>query len=374
MKYIGIITYHAPYNFGSTLQAYATQKAVEDLGYDAKIINYRMRPQKDAYSLVRIHEGSKVFIKDAIQFPVFSLKKIRAKNFENFFIEYLKLTPEFADPDDFHQYANQFDVIISGSDQIWNKHSNELEHSDWSFMAPYLLKGYSGKKISYASSVSNSSDDDIQHMIPDLLEFSHISMRERGAADRLSSFLKREVDTVLDPTLLYNGENWRKFLNIKRKKPSQPYILFYSLAPVKPLRRGSVLLKQLADKGYQIRYITPYFQYPYMDKRFRNCLSYGPIEFLTSLYNASGIVTDSFHGTMFSINFNKPFWSINNACDSDIRKTTVLEKYGLMSRSITWDSRISALDMSAIDYDNVNQLIDADRKESIGYLKKAIES
>lgn len=374
MKTIGIITYHAPYNYGSTLQAYATQEIVKDLGNYAEIINYRMIPQKDAYALVRHNNGWKIILKDVCQFLYFPEKKKRAENFEKFFENHLCLTDEFAEPEDFSKYCCKYDIIISGSDQIWNKHSNELEHVDWKYMNPYLLRDYKGKKISYASSVGNSTDEELQIIKPYIETFDYISMREKSSADIISSILKRPVQYVVDPTLLISGNEWKKRLRIIDNNPSKPYVLFYSLVTYKPIHRIEGLLKQFASNGYEVRYITPYWQYQFHNKNFINELCSGPIEFLNLINNASIIVTDSFHGTIFSINLNKPFYSINGLSESDFRKTEVLRELGLMKRNITWDTKYSELDKGTINYSFVNQKLSVLREHSINYLNNAIEN
>lgn len=374
MKKIGIITYHAPYNFGSTLQAYATQEKIYDIGYESEILNYRMIPQKKAYSLIRTNAGKRGFLYDLLQFPVYPQKRKRADRFEEFFTSYLNLTEEFDDPEEFLKYASRYDVMVSGSDQIWNKESNELYSSDWKYMLPFLLDGYKGKKVSYASSIGNSTEEDLKHISPYISSFDHIAMREDDSAEKIGQLIGRKVDTVLDPTLLLTGDEWRKKLDIKKAKIEKPYVLFYSLTGPKPLRRGEGLLKKIADQGYQIRFITPYYNYPWKDERFVNAVSYGPIEFLKALYNAEAIVTDSFHGTIFSINLGKKFYSINGENVSDFRKTDILKKLGLMKRSITWDTKYEEFNQGEIDYKAVYERLEELRGHSIDYLKNAIES
>lgn len=373
MTKIGLITYHAPYNFGSTLQAYATQEKLKDFGYETEIVNYRMIPQKKAYSLIRTNAGKKALLFDLAQFPVYPQKRKRAERFEQFFSSHLNLTDEFEEPEEFLKQASRYDVMVSGSDQIWNKESNELSSSDWKYMMPFLLDGVEGKKVSYASSIGNSTEDDLQHIAPYISSFDHIAMREGSSAEKIGKLIGREVETVLDPTLLLTGEEWRQKIGVKKANIEKPYVLFYSLTGFKPLRRGEGLLKKIADQGYQIRFITPYFNYPWNDKHFVNAVSYGPIEFLKAIYNAEAIVTDSFHGTIFSINLGKKFYSINGQNVSDFRKTDILEKLGLMNRSITWDTQFEELDQSEIDYRKVNEKLAELRKHSIDYLKKAIE-
>lgn len=374
MKRIGIITYHAPYNFGSTLQAYSTQEKLKDMGYEIEIVNYRMSPQKKAYSLVRVNAGAVNFIKDLLQLPILPQKVERQNRFEKFFSSHLNLTDEFEEPEKFLEYASSYDLMISGSDQIWNKESNELHGASWKYIMPYLLAGFKGKKISYASSIGNSTSEDLQFIAQYISAFSHVAMREESSAKKVSETVGCDVATVLDPTFLLTSREWCERLGISKKKNKKPYILFYSLtSSFKTLRRGSSLLKKIADNGYQVRFITPYCNYSWHDQHFVNVVSYGPIEFLNALYNAEAIVTDSFHGTIFSINMGKQFYSINGQNVSDFRKTDILEKLGLMSRSITWDTKYEELDQSDIDYASVNKKLEKLRQHSVDYLKNAIE-
>ena len=209
------------------MQAFATQEIVNELGNNAEIINYRMIPQKDAYALIRRNNGWKIILKDAYQFRYFPKKRKRAEKFERFFNDYLCLTEEFSEPEDFLKYSCKYHIVISGSDQIWNKHSNELEHVGWKYMGPYLLKDFNGKKISYASSVGNSTENELQIMKPYIKSFDYLSMREKSSANAMSTLLERPVQHVLDPTLLLSGDEWKKKLRVIDKDPSKPYILFY---------------------------------------------------------------------------------------------------------------------------------------------------
>ena len=200
---IGIITYHSAYNYGSAFQAYATQRAVETLGFDAEIINYRMLEQRRFYSLYKPFKfGKSAVAKDLLQLPIHAKRKKRQQEFEKFFSGFMKLSKEFSEPKDIAQIWNKYDIVISGSDQIWNKHSCELEHNDWKYMEPYLLKGYAGKKISYASSTASMNDSELNRILPYIKQFSYISMREKSSAERMTKLLGRQVENVLDPTFL----------------------------------------------------------------------------------------------------------------------------------------------------------------------------
>ena len=137
-KKVGIITYHAAYNFGSALQAFATYKFVELLGYHAQIINYRPEQQRQFYSLHRKKWGLKTYLNDVLMYKYDGDRRKSHDRFEQFMINYMKLTCEFSAPQHFSDVASAFDICVSGSDQIWNKNSCELAGNSMSYMMPYV--------------------------------------------------------------------------------------------------------------------------------------------------------------------------------------------------------------------------------------------
>ena len=208
MKKCGIITYHAAYNFGSVLQAFAIQEWLNRNGYSATIINYRMAEQKRVYSIFR-NEGIKGIIKDIMSICSFKDKIERKRKYEQFIESQLLLTNEFSEPEKMEEVCKNFDIVISGSDQIWNKHSNELHNVDWKYMEPYLLNNIQKKKISYASSIGNMDDEEeIKKLCNEIINFKHISMREKSGVERLRQFIPYEIDVVLDPTFLLSKDEW----------------------------------------------------------------------------------------------------------------------------------------------------------------------
>ena len=176
---IGIITYHAPYNFGSTLQAYATQEKLKSFGYAIEIVNYRMLPQKEAYSLIRKNSGKREFLLDLEQLPVFPQKRKRGQRFEKFFNSYLNLTQEFADPEQFQALSANYNVMISGSDQIWNPNYNINDNLNLNL----LEFADQSKRIAYSASIGlrKLPDKYVGEYKRALSEFSFISVREESA-------------------------------------------------------------------------------------------------------------------------------------------------------------------------------------------------
>ena len=370
----GLLTYHSAYNYGSVLQAYATQNALAYLDYPADLINYRMDEQKRFYQVFyRTGFGVKTWIMDLLQTPCNKKRTYRAEKFENFFENYFLLTEELSQPEEVVSHWRQYDTVISGSDQIWNKHSCELEHNDWQYMDPYLLKGFSGRKISYASSVGNMTDIELQRILPELRSFDALSFRESASAEKMDVLLGRPVETVLDPTFLLTKDDWISHLQLQ-KNDDERYILAYSLGgPKQLLRLLPILLRLSKKRDCKIRVMTPFAYFPYPDKRIEYHPEYGPIEFMDALYNAEAVVTDSYHGTILSVNFGKEFYSICKSGGSEFRKTDILERLDLQDRVVHDATMIPELGLPPIDYKAVNAKLTDMRQHSLNYLQTALK-
>lgn len=135
-KKLGIITYHSAYNYGSVFQAYALQQYLVNQfpGCQIKMINYRLEKQKEYYKIVRFQFGKMALIKDILQLPILNKRITRSQKFENFINEKFLLTSEYTEPEEVYDIYSDFDIIISGSDQIWNKHSCELHTNEWKYI------------------------------------------------------------------------------------------------------------------------------------------------------------------------------------------------------------------------------------------------
>lgn len=373
MTKIGIITYHSAYNFGSVLQALATQEAIKSLGYEAEIINYRMKRQKQYYQkLYRTAFGPKTFIKDFIMMPVKEKRIQRAKEFEQFIESKLNLTNEFELPGAAKQVFSDYACIVSGSDQIWNFHSNELEGQSINYMKPYLLSDYNGKKVSYASSVSNMSNEELDTIISYISQFDHVSFREASSNKKMNEKYNLGSTNVPDPTFLLTKEDWIDMLRLK-SNVEEKYILYYSLRSYKPQKERIELLKQVSLRtGYKIKVVTPFVYLKYSDDCFEIHPEFGPLEFLNSILNAEMIMTDSYHGTILSVNFEKSFFSLCENIGSEFRKTDILRELGLDDRIInSVEEAFTKLD-SMIDYSQVKSKVEAMRTTGYGYLRNAL--
>lgn len=370
---VGLITYHSAYNFGSALQAYATQKVLESLGYQTEIINYRMMEQDYYYKrLYRTKYGIKQFIKDFMQFPIQSKRKERMSNFEKFFSNMLNLSRAMSEPEEVTAFWQKYDVIVSGSDQIWNKHSCEMEHNDWKYMHPYLLKEYRGKKVSYASSIANMTDDELLKILPLIRDFNCISVREKSSAEKLAALVDSPVYNVLDPTFLLSAKDWIKNLDIKGN--NEKFILCYMLYGMKAYMGIRNVLSKLSERyNCRVKVISPFAYIPSLNSNIEICPEFGPYEFLESIYNAQIVITNSYHGTILSVNFNKDVYSICTNGSGEFRKTDILERLGLQDRIIYDPNDIAEKKFEPIDYDKVNEKLNRLREHSLNYLKSALK-
>ena len=334
-----------------------------------------MKRQKQYYQkLYRTAFGSKTFIKDLIMMPVRGKRLQRAKAYEQFIESRLNLTKEFEVPEAAMQVFAEYPCIVSGSDQIWNFHSNELEGQAIDYMKPYLLSDFNGKKVSYASSISNMSDVELDSIIGYISQFDHLSFREASSNKRINEKYKLGSINVPDPTFLLSRKDWIDLLDLKQSKDER-YILYYSLRSYKPQRERIALLKQISERtGYKIKVVTPFVYLNYPDDYFEIHPEFGPLEFISNIINAEMIITDSYHGTILSVNFEKNFFSMCENTGSEFRKTDILCQLGLENRIIAdIEESFTKLD-SAIDYTQVRLKVEALRTIGYDYLKNALSS
>ena len=371
MKKVGLITYHSAYNYGSVYQAFATQQMISFLGYDCEIINYRMQSQKDFYKNIRFKYGIRILIKDLMLLTLYRDRAKRNKKFESFFTEYFHLTREIHEPEEAFDIMKKYDQVVSGSDQIWNKYSDELFNADWEYMDPYLLGKFKGKKISYASSLGGMKENDIKRILPRINLFDTIAMREKQSADLLTSLIGRNVEFVLDPTFLMAPQDWITKFHLQRN--DKHYVLYYTLDGYRQMKERRVLISRIADQfNCKVILVTPLINYFVKDSRVEKCVDLGPKEFMNLLYNADHVITDSYHGTILSINFEKDVYSLCKEGGAEFRKTEVMTRLGMKERIIYSINDIINKNYERIDYANVKKLLDPLKRKSMKYLKDAL--
>lgn len=371
---VGIITFHGSHNYGSVLQAYATQKIVAELGYEAEIINFRMESQKRYYSLYPHGYGIWLLGQCLLMLPIHNKRAIRAKKFESF-IEKMNLSgSELKNRDDLKTIIKRYDVYLSGSDQIWSLEVPELVGAKEDFTGVYFFDFIDNDKprISYASSIGKITYKELISKKDLLKKFNSLSTREQYGVDLLKRIVKRNVELVLDPTFLLNKEQWWDLAG-ENRLIKEPYVFLYTLHGLKHgLKWGRVLTEFKKRIGLNIVAVSPFF--PITAPAVHNVIDAGPLDFLNLIKNAELIFTDSFHGTAFSINMNKPFYSYLGKDTGDTRKLGLMKMFGIEERALESINDIDRIDNYGLDYKKYKTIIDCKREKSKMWLINSLEA
>lgn len=368
MKKVYTITYHSSYNHGSNLQAYALQKFVTSLSsnIDYKIINLRNYMQKEVYKLPFEKKGFVNFCKKFLYAPYKKDLYERENNYENFQKNYLNLTKEYSCACDFDDCLDG-DYYISGSDQLWNYDALDF---DWSYYLNFI-KGV--KKISYAASFGATKKDfdekSYNRIKKYLNDYNCISVRDEYSKNLVREFTGVDASVNFDPTMLLKKEDWLSLISDVSYKPDFKYILLYDLKGTKDAYEiAKKLSKLLGIKVIVVKESAKFiWKYNFVKK-----FSSGPKEFLNLINNAELVISSSFHGTIFSILLQKPFFAVNGSKDMRIR--TLLKKVGLEDRSISIDNILEKYKIIYdIDYSSVEEKIEVEREKSKEYLMDALD-
>ncbi|MBQ6350674.1 MAG: polysaccharide pyruvyl transferase family protein [Methanobrevibacter sp.] len=325
---VGLLTSHASMNYGGLLQAYALQQTIISLGFDCEIINYKPHVHDLRKHPIQFLTQRKDFIrKGFLGITNYSALKSRIEKFDSFRRSYFKLGSEHTVTLDLlPEEAKRYDCLCVGSDQLWNLNQKDNENRVYMLDFPY-----EGKKISYAISFGdglNKKRESIIDSLPLIQQFSAVSVREKEGLDFL---LKNGIDAslVLDPTLMVNTEFWNRF---KRKKQQieGEYILIYGFENAYQKYDDLVFSGKRLSKKLGLPVINPILTPGLSYAGFRNFYECGPVEFLNLVDHASFIVTNSFHGSIFSLLFSRPFISITNENGMiDARKKTLFSTLGV---------------------------------------------
>lgn len=356
------ITWITYLNFGTFLQAYALQKIINSLGYenvilsDKSIIDSLTNTRKIRLFLSRI----KWFVLNLLRKPDCRIRE-SIESYELFKKQFLKIDETWINTEELNE---RYDVFVCGSDQIWSP--NVPFHS-------YYYIGFTNKKkIAYAPSLGSFDypQDKVSIIKPYLKSFSNLSVREIQGERIIKEKFGLDCRTVIDPTLLLDRNDWEK---LAKRKEDHEYILCYFLTYNEVYLR---FVRDFADrKGLELRlFITDIRYKNYADKP----LYVGPQEFLNEIRNSNYFFTDSFHGSIFAIQFEKEFYTFKRFKDDaknnqNSRIVNLFEMLGLMSRFLSEEEtfKVDLLDM--IDYHTVKDMLSIERSMSLNYLKEALE-
>lgn len=347
------------------LQTYAAQTAVEKMGYSVEILDYvpeglsfkrAVWPKDNTAFLIKTLKLLPLIICNAVQFRIVN----------KFIIDYIKISERrYKSYSEILRCVPDADVYLSGSDQIWNTQNNNPPEDIKAYYLSFVPPGK--RKVAYAGSFGKTvfSENETHEIYERLSSYDALSVREDTAVKTLEDAGIYNVVHVVDPTLLLTPEEWMEFCV---KKPPEPgYIFIYNL-------NRNKIIKELArkistEKKLRIVNFADTLEFiPHAENRIINTA----LDFLNYIIHADFVLTDSFHGAAFSLNFNKQFISVpapkyNSRLESILRITGLLES----RYADSVEKGMKAVN-TEIDYRDIRKLLERERIKSQMYLKKAL--
>lgn len=365
MKKAGMLTFHCTENYGALLQAYALQTALESLGLDVEILNY-VPAQPHVKPLARF----KHVVWNRCVRPLFSgpQRASRTRGFRN---GYLHISKDAYTTGDALQRAEQrYDVFIAGSDQIWNPY---LTGRDTAYVLDFTQK----PKFAYAASFGCASlpRELMRAYQKPMQELKELSVREESGLSLVKQISGREAAWTLDPTLLMSRAHWNRLIVLPQQRD---YILCYHMPGVSRIEQAmQTLVNDLhARKNKPILHIGNR-EYERLLPTKKMITDAGPREFLGWIKCADCIVTNSFHGVVFSIVFQKEFYVLLDDLQSPLRSKntrveSLLSQLGLEERMV-YLSTIQDVQwfQPEIDYQSAYTLLAKKKRASLAFLSRA---
>ncbi len=340
---VSILTFQFAHNYGALLQAYALKTYIKTLGHNVEVAPYYPGWAQKEYAISPFTKG--ISVRKRLRFLVqYPKRKLLSDTFHRFQATYLGLSESFGTLSDLNQYLEKFDLIVFGSDQIWN----DAITGDTS---AYYGEGISKARISYAASLGTQKLTPVQkkHIKENLPHFRAISVREYTSEKMLMEVLDSPVTTVTDPVFLLSRSEWSKMenpLNVKNK-----FMLLYLL-------REDSKLVDYAKKYAKENDLILYEIHPTLARFHQGCiplLNVGPQEFLWLINYAECICTNSFHTVSFSVIFRKRLLHIPHK-GSPERTVSLLSYLGIDANSPEKD--VPIYDLSTCDYSALNAAIE----------------
>lgn len=376
MKKFGLLTFYNEHNYGAVLQAYALQKSIKRLGYSGEFINY-------AAHFPSHHVGkTNVFVrlknKISIFFSIFKYLKVRGAMvgnnllFNDFQKTYLKIAHNtLYDNDDLDACSNCYQGFIAGSDMVWTPIGQDLNYYFMRF-APIE------KRLSYAASLTgtNRFDSDTDKKISQYIsEVCSIACREKEGVNYVQNKTGRKATQTVDPTLLLTKEDWISAFDLKADIEDR-YILCYVFKGL-PRAVFSEIKRVAKEKHMKVRYVPMNIDEYYHEVKNGYSGAYGPKEFVGLFMNASFVVTNSFHGFLFSLISRKPFVVIhrekgNKWKANEGRISNLLDLLELSCRYIEPGEKLTD-ELLELDYTKgVDDKIECLRSASLSYLNEML--
>lgn len=368
---VGIITLDGYFNYGNRLQNYALQEVVKDLGFEVDTLIVPRKSLHPNYQKEKII--TKLITKLTKRSPKETIKRFlikiteqnhktmilkRQEKFRSFSREFLSEKYCGSSEEELREIGKEYDFLIVGSDQVWNPYN--ITYAESSFFLTFVEPE---KRISYAASFGITElPDYFKVMIkPWLAEMKAISVRESVGAQIVKELSGREAIITLDPTLLLSKQRW--FSLAKESKKPKRYILTYFLGDL-PKEATQLIMRMTRNSELKVVHLA--------NLRDKQAYKTGPQEFIDYINSAEAILTDSFHGTAFSILFEVPFVVYERKGNISMysRIKTLLNMLKLGNREA--HNINSSEEVFNMSFDTAVTLLNKEREKAFVYLKNAL--
>lgn len=366
---IGILTQPLRTNYGGLLQAFALQTVLTRLGHEAIILNRCYTNTPDSF-MTRILRIKNIFIgRDVVCKDEKKILKAEEK-ISKFIQSRYKLTDSIYTTGDLKRCVEveNLNAIVVGSDQVWRpRYSPNIFNYFLDFLDSKAVKRYS-----YAASFGVDSWEYSQYETEKCAQlaqfFDGITVRESSAVKLCKENLGVKAEHVLDPTLLLSSQDYMDLISTDIEKSSGELFTYILDSGVEKDTIIEIIAKTTGHNPFAC---MPKLKLTYKNakKSLKDCQFPAVEQWLQSFADTKMVVTDSFHGTVFSIIFNKPFWVVANSRRGNTRMESLLELFGLKERMIT-EENIANKDLNAtIDWDKVNRIKKDWQEKSMEFLK-----
>lgn len=365
------------YNYGGFLQEMALQDAIKSLGYECEIIDYDVNQEFNTFSLKR---GIENFSFEKIKKKLIEEKSIplsssvsdliakRKRVFDEYRANNLVLSRKMSSSD-LRSVDLPYKQLVCGSDQIWNP--------DYNIPSFFLNFGRKEcRRVIYAASIGKDYLSRHQEKTySKLLEFpDYISVREDSAQKLISSMTEKNVELVLDPTLLHQQGYWIKKANDSSLKYRNYFFCYFLNLTDEKVKAANDFARKNNCEIIAIPYLHNEME-KYSEKLNGKLLSeVSPADFLNLIYNAEAVITDSFHATVFSIVFQKDFWCFGRNAGTynmNTRLRTLLAYVEMQDRMIAPEDLKNKTHCIQMNIDLHN--LEKKQKKSITFLSNALE-
>jgi len=360
---VGVFTFHASHNYGAMLQTYALKKSIEKLGHSTHVIDFFPRHVEQMNKKFKRVINARQLVKNGLYLLQAREWIQRYKRYENFKNDYFNLTQRFFCARELEENLPKFDAYIAGSDQVWNAERG----IDPVWLLDFVARG---RKIAYAPSFG--ADHVVESAVPlfqkYLPTFAALSCRELQGVEMIRQMTGLEATHVLDPTLLLTKGKWDEVGVAPAFK--HPYILVYCLEESPSFME----LVPIVSKRTGLDVVVIGYGFINRFKGAKRVIrDAGPAEFVGLFSNADMVCTNSFHGTAFSIIFEKPFFSVPHTTRNS-RIAGLLKVTGLECRQCQHPQEVLALseDELGLDYSSVSPKLLESVQGSISFLKHAL--